>query len=50
MTVLPASERLLNRELSWLVFDRLVLALAVEPDIPLEESEARVPLAATGAA
>jgi len=37
MTVLPASERFLNREFSWLAFDRRVLALAADPDLPLLE-------------
>jgi len=38
MTMLPASERSLTRELSRLAFDRRVLALAADPDLPPGEA------------
>jgi len=38
MTMLPACERFLNRELSRLAFDRRVLTPAAGPDLPPAEA------------
>ncbi len=38
MTMLPASERFLNRELSRLAFERRVLTPAADPDPPPAEA------------